>query len=164
MNKISLLEQITVWGKKYSKPQKIEIEIDSVLEHKNSVTFFSQRKWFELTESELCFYWDFPYYFTKESFRYFLPGIIKANLESQKFNLFYDSILAPLDLVNDITFLPTNTINQWLFLNSIELKVVLEWLIYSLDYGVTDYFGEDVVFRIISTIDKIIKTKEQSEN
>ena len=157
MNTVGLINAINNFTKNSKKPRIINIDISSVDEHTEAILYFSNSKWNSIDIFHLNKFYDFPYYFNDESFKYFLPGFIKLNLENNEFNLFYDFLLNPLDSGNGIKGLDPHIKSQWSNLGLDGVDLAIEWIFWIIN-SENSYFEEDYLFRIAVNLEEIKKS------
>lgn len=154
MNKIELINAIHIFTKNSKKPKIITIDITSVDEHTEAINYFSNSYWNSIDIFHLNKFYDFPYFFNSESFKYFLPGFIKISLENDDLNLFYDYLLNPLDSGNGSHSLDPHIKSQWSSLGEKGINITIEWIFWLINTG-NNYFEDDYLLRVAKNLEEI---------
>lgn len=154
MNKNDLINAINIFAENSTRPRVININIGSVDEHTEAINYFSNTNWESIDIFHLNNFYDFPYFFNSESFKYFLPGFIKINLENDELNLFYDYLLSPLDSGNGSHSLDPHIKSQWSSLGEKGINIIIEWLFGLINTG-NNYFEDDYLLRVAKNLEEI---------
>ncbi len=128
MNLITLIEQVFKHRKRPTKLAELNRLSDDErreIEHFESLTDSN----LTLLDLEECF--DIMYWFTPETYCYFLPAICIVGLKAQRNDLLiYDAIIGPLDRSPEPLYWDDFFTERWQLLTCDECNAMQQWLLW----------------------------------